>query len=399
MKENSAYIPIFNALKCCVIIPTYNNQNTLKRVIDGVLEYTENLLVINDGSTDDTAAILANYPQIHTIHFKENRGKGNALKKGFQEAEKLGFKYAITLDSDGQHYPKDLPKFIEQLQQTHEKPLLIIGSRQMDSPGVPQGNSFGNIFSSWWVYIETGYNLKDTQCGFRLYPLEIVNNIKLFTPKFEFEIEIMVKSAWRGVELKNIPIDVLYDPKERVTHFRPVIDITRITLLNIWFVFVSFFFVKPVRKLKEIRQKGGKRFWREDILKIQETPLQKAKAITLGVFIGISPFWGLHSLIVFFAAEYFKLNKVLAFFASNVSIPPMIPFLLYFSYQFGAIILGNEPDATLNIENIENALDILMGVKQYLIGSFALAAVSAIVLGILFFLIFSLFSKKNSADA
>ena len=246
MKENSAYIPIFNELSCCVIIPTYNNQKTLKRVLDGVLEYTENLLVINDGSTDKTSSILANYPQIHTIHFKENRGKGNALKKGFQEAGKLGFKYVITLDSDGQHYPKDLPKFIEELQQPHEKPLLIIGARQMDSPGVPQGNSFGNVFSSWWVYIETGYNLKDTQCGFRLYPLEIVNKIKLFTPKFEFEIEIMVKSAWRGVELKNIPIDVLYDPQERVTHFRPVIDITRITLLNIWFVFVSFSFCDSV---------------------------------------------------------------------------------------------------------------------------------------------------------
>ena len=77
----------------------------------------------------------------------------------------------------------------------------------------------------------------------------------------------------------------------------------------------------------------------------------------------------------------------------------MIPFLLYFSYQFGAIILGNEPDASLNIENIESAFDILMGVKQYLIGSFALAAVSAIVLGALFFLIFSLFSKKNPTDA
>lgn len=381
-----------------MIIPTFNNEKTLKRVIDGVLDYTDSIIIINDGSTDTTAKILANYSQLEVSHLKENRGKGNALKKGFRLAQELGYRYAITLDSDGQHYPKDIPKFIDELQKPHEKPILVIGSRQMDSPGVPQGNSFGNIFSSWWVYIETGYSLKDTQSGFRLYPLEVVNNIRLFTPKFEFEIEIMVKSAWRGVELKNIPIDVLYDPKERVTHFRPVIDITRITLLNIWFVFVSFFFVKPVRKLKEIRKKGGQRFWKEDILKIQETPLQKAKAIALGVFIGISPFWGLHSLIVFFAAEYFKLNKVLAFFASNVSIPPMIPFLLYFSYQFGAIILGNEPDATLNIENIENALDILMGVKQYLIGSFALAAISALVLGVLFFLIFSLFQRKNSAN-
>jgi glycosyltransferase involved in cell wall biosynthesis len=378
-----------------VVIPTYNNQKTLQRVIDGVLAYTNDVIVINDGSTDNTKNILTAYPSIQIIEIPHNKGKGNALKRGFAEAGKLGFKYAITIDSDGQHYPDDLPKFIKELQKPSEKPVLLIGSRKMDSPTVPQGNSFGNVFSSWWVYIETGYNLKDTQCGYRLYPLEIVNNIKLFTPKFEFEIEIMVKSAWRGVELRNIPVNVLYDPKERVTHFRPVIDITRITLLNIWFVFVSFFFVKPVRKLKEIRQKGGKRFWKEDILKIQETPLQKAKAVALGVFIGISPFWGLHSLIVFFAAEYFKLNKVLAFFSSNVSIPPAIPFIIYFSYQTGALVFGNEPDASLNIENIENLLDILMGVKQYVVGSFVLAAVSALVLGFLFFFIFSLFALKN----
>jgi glycosyltransferase involved in cell wall biosynthesis len=100
---------------CCVIIPTYNNATTLGNVIEGVLPYTDDIIVVNDGSTDNTSGILAQYKNLHVITQPENRGKGFALRTAFASAWTLGFQYAITIDSDGQHDPADLPKFIDKL--------------------------------------------------------------------------------------------------------------------------------------------------------------------------------------------------------------------------------------------------------------------------------------------
>src|SRR5690606_11862248 len=116
-----------NTPSWCVIIPTYNNAKTLQRVIDGGLEYTSHIFIINDGSTDETPEILKNYPQIHRINLPINKGKGYALQKRFKMARQQGFDYAITIDSDGQHYPSDIPIFLENIYAVNE-PVLLIGS-------------------------------------------------------------------------------------------------------------------------------------------------------------------------------------------------------------------------------------------------------------------------------
>ena len=247
----------FDRFKCCVLVPTYDNAATLAGVLDRILEFTDNLLVVNDGSTDSTPQILQKYPQLHLITFPENRGKGDALKTGFLEAENLGYSYVITMDSDGQHYPDDLSVFLDALK--NKKPsdpeLLVIGSRKMDAPDVPEKSSFGNRCSTFWFRVETGIELQDTQCGYRLYPLKKVNKLELSTSKFELEIEVLVKAAWEGVRVINLPVKVKYDPEERVTHFRPVQDVTRITLLNIWFVFMAFFYIFPRNFFRRLLQK------------------------------------------------------------------------------------------------------------------------------------------------
>ena len=210
--------------KICVLIPTYNNEKTLKRVIDGVLDYTQNIIVVNDGSTDSTLSILRDYRQISIINLPKNRGKGNALKIGFRKAFELGFDFAITIDSDGQHYPDDIPVFVEALLAENED-VLLIGNRNMSQDGIPKKSSFGNNFSNFWFWFETGIKLQDTQSGYRLYPLNKIPK-KYFTPKFEFEIEIIVRTAWKNIPVKNVPVKVLYDPAERVSHFRPFKDFT-----------------------------------------------------------------------------------------------------------------------------------------------------------------------------
>ena len=301
----------FNTLKCCVIIPTYNNYKTLQKVIEGVLVYTENVIVVNDGSTDSTSEILANFPLIQQIFIEKNKGKGNALRQGFKHAVNLGYRHAITIDSDGQHFPEDIPAIIEALENEPRKEVLLIGARNMTQLGVPKKSSFGNKFSNFWFWVETGIRLQDTQSGFRLYPLFAMENMKFDTKKFEFEIEAIVKAAWSGIDVKNVPVQIHYEMENRVSHFRPFKDFTRISILNTWLVLVTFLYIKPRNFFRKLKKKGFKRFIIEDFLGSDDSAEKKAFSISLGVFIGLSPIWGFHTIVVIFLALLLNLNKVI----------------------------------------------------------------------------------------
>ncbi|WP_179348910.1 DUF2062 domain-containing protein [Winogradskyella pacifica] len=382
-----------NSLQCCVIIPTFNNPKTLKRVIEGVLNYTENIIVVNDGSTDTTSKILEDYSLLEQIHFEENKGKGQALRAAFKHAESLGYVYAITIDSDGQHFPEDIPVFIEALEASEDKNLLLIGARNMSQKSVPKKSSFGNKFSNFWYWAETGIKLQDTQSGFRLYPIQHLKNLKFYTSKFEFEIEVIVKAAWSGTVVKNIPIEVLYDEDERVSHFRPFRDFTRISILNTWLVILTLLYIKPRDFFRKLKKKGFKRFITEDIIGSNDSPQKKALSIALGVFIGISPLWGIQTITVIFLALLLKLNKTIAFAFSNISLPPFIPFIILTSFQLGNFILGE--NVTFDINEIIAGFEVLKHVKSYIVGSFALATLAALSSGTFSYFLFLLFRKKN----
>ncbi len=382
-------------LECCVIIPTYNNSKTLKKVLDGVCTYTSDILVINDGSTDNTSKILADYPSVEQIHLEENKGKGNALKIGFKKAVEQGYQFALTIDSDGQHFPEDIPIFINALKEESSKKVLLIGARNMGHSSVPKKSSFGNKFSNFWFWFETGKWLKDTQCGYRLYPLFALKDLKFYTPKFEFEIEVIVRAAWHGIDVKNIPVQVSYDESERVSHFRPLVDFTRISILNTWLVILAIFYIKPRDLLRKLRKKGFRRFLYEDFLHNQDSARKKGLSIALGVFIGLSPLWGFQTLIVIFLAILFKLNKVIAFAFSNISLPPFIPFVLYASSKVGQFILGQQYSYTM--EEITTDFEVLKHLKAYIVGSLVLSTTSAIVIGLLGYIFLSIFERKRIA--
>jgi len=392
--QNQSITEKITDLNVCILIPTYNNQRTLKRVVDGVLAYTHNIIIVNDGSTDSTADFLKDYPKIQQIHFPKNKGKGIALRTGFKAAIALNYEFAITVDSDGQHFPSDIPNFISELEKHDTKNVLIIGSRNMKQEGVPGKSSFGNTFSNFWFWFETGIKLKDTQSGFRLYPLNIIKNLKFFTSKFEFEIEVIVKSAWKDTEVKNIPIQVLYDETERVSHFRPFQDFTRISILNTWLVFLTLIYYKPRQLFRNIKKKGLKRFFVEDFLGSNDSPKKKALSVALGVFIGYSPLWGFHTLIVLTLAVFFRLNKTIAFAFSNVSLPPFIPFIIYASLELGQVIL-QEP-ISYSITDLLDNFEVLKHLKTYIVGSFTLATLGAIVFGFAAYFFFSIIKKKKT---
>jgi glycosyltransferase involved in cell wall biosynthesis len=382
-------------LKCCVLVPTYNNGQTLEKVLKDILKITQNLIVVNDGATDQTASILENFQNIERIDLPKNKGKGNALKVGFEKAIEKGFDHALTIDSDGQHFPEDIPVFLDALEKENTKNVLYIGARNMSQEGIPGGSSFGNKFSNFWFWFETGIKLKDTQSGFRLYPLKAIEKLKLYTPKFEFEIEVIVKAAWSGTLVKNVPIQVFYEDENRVSHFRKVPDFARISILNTWFVLVALFWIKPRDLYRKYRKKGFRRFVKEDLLYSSDSPRKKALSIALGVFIGLCPLWGFHTVIVLFLAVLFKLNKVISFAFSNISLAPFVPFVLYASLRTGTFITGEELNYTF--DSIVSNFEFITHLKTYIIGSLTLSVLGAFFFGSLGYLIFNLFDRKKVA--
>lgn len=366
--------------KCCVLIPTYNNGGSIKEVVQDVLKYTSNIVIVNDGSSDQTKAILVEFPELLVVHHERNKGKGMALRTGFKAAFAHGYKYAISIDSDGQHYPDDLHLFIDQIELHPD--AIIIGARNMDQPGIPSKSSMGNRASSFWFWVVTGIRLSDTQSGYRLYPLVPINTIHFITRKYEFEIEVMVRSFWKGVDVLSIPIKVFYPPtEERITHFRPFKDVTRITLLNIVFVLLAVFWFHPLRFIKNFSFKESKKKIYDHTVGSPDSALKKAMSMGFGVFMGITPFWGYQIWLAIGLAHLLKLNKIIVAIFSNISIPPFIPFILYGSYYLGAILLNQPTDLVFSADI--NLDDVWKYLYQYICGSFVLA----MIMGVLVFTI------------
>ena len=214
----------------CAVIPTYNNAGTLRRVVEEVSRHARHIIVVDDGSTDGTADSLEGLDIVLVRHGR-NRGKGRALQSGFRKALALGFDEAVTLDADGQHFAGDIPALVEAAARCPGS--LVVGSRNLTAEGMPARNTFANCFSNFWFRLQTGIRLPDTQTGFRLYPLRRMGNLWWLTARYEAELEMLVWAAWQGIPLVPVPVGVWYPPaEERVSHFRPVRDFARISLLN-----------------------------------------------------------------------------------------------------------------------------------------------------------------------
>ena len=426
MPETESTRQKMRELKCCVIIPTYNNADTLERVIRGVQEYTDDILVVNDGSTDGTEEILrqsavrspqsaniSNSQQQQgttfitsttstiattpttptTLTLPHNTGKGFALRQGFNYAIEQGYRYAITIDSDGQHFPDDIPKFIEKSQEDPD--AIVIGARNMEQEDIPGTSSFGHAFSIFWFRVETGQKIPDVQSGYRLYPLERIKTIRhFFSTKYEFEVEVLVRLAWRGVTILSVPVKTWYAPKgERVSHFRKGRDFARTSLLNTILVFAALLWVRPFHFAKGLRKKSFKEIIREYFINSEDSNGKLAWSVVLGIFIGVSPFWGWQMIVAVALAHFLKLNKFVALVTSNISIPPMIPIILFFSYITGGFVLGAE---TAHLE-YSSGIDfqwIKQNLIQYIVGSFVFGAVLAPLTGLITYVLLVIFRKN-----
>lgn len=380
----------WNALKICIIIPTYNNAKTLQAVLASAEEYWGNLIVINDGSTDDTTNILAQFPKIAVINHPINKGKGHALKSGFRYAANNNYSHAITLDADGQHFTSDIPALAKEI---HQHPdAMIIGCRTLENSGQSKGSNFANRFANFWYFVETGTRVTDTQSGFRAYPLHKLKGMHFFTGHYDFELEVLVKAAWKGIAIKEIPIQVYYaPPKERVSHFKPVKDFARIGLLNIWLVTLAIFWYRPLLFIKGLSISKIKNAFKSAFNDPTETAVQKSNAVALGILFGILPIWGYQMVLALLIAYLLKWNKAIVFITAQISIPPMIPAILYVSVITGEWVTGVDFKFSLYNLSITTVKEHLY---VYITGACVFAVLAAALSWLVSYGLFRFIAKK-----
>lgn len=236
----------------CVIIPTYNNAGTIASVVARCMGQCDDVIVVDDGCTDGTPGILRGIGGISVVTLRRNSGKGAALREGFRKALSMGFEYAVTIDADGQHFPEDIPLLLDC--NTRHPGALVVGSRRdLGSMERSRGSRFANAFSNFWFFVQTLRPLPDTQSGYRLYPLRRLHGLGLLTSRYEAELELLVMAAWHGVDIVSTPVRVYYPPREeRVSHFRPAYDFTRISLLNTLLCCLAVVYALPLALLRGV---------------------------------------------------------------------------------------------------------------------------------------------------
>lgn len=387
------------ALGVCVLIPVYNNAGTIAGVIQDVKQYCSDIIVIADGSTDGSDRIAAACSDIRVISYHPNRGKGYALRLGMKEAEKAGFTYAISIDSDGQHFARDIPAFLDAVEQ--HPGSLVVGARVMEGQNQARKSSFANKFSNFWYFVDTLQKLPDTQSGYRIYPLKRVNRIRFFSTKYEFEVEVLVKSAWRGIAVRSVPVGVYYPPEgERVSFFRPGKDFTRISILNTYLLLMAVAYGHWAVILRSLTRDNIKRFIRKNFFDRDEPLVRKAASIGFGVFMGIIPIWGWQMITAAALAHVFRLNKAIVLLSSNISMAPMVPVIIWLSIKTGQWILPGRADTAADIELLTRAPGefIVRGGTQYLVGSVGLAVLAGALFFLLSWVLLKLFTSTQQTD-
>jgi len=209
-----------------VVIPTYNHGGRVAEVAKESLKLNFPLFVVDDGSTDSTKTVVSDIEGVRLLGHPENRGKGAAILTGFAEASKVA-DWVITIDADGQHRPKDALKMIRAIPE-NDRPIIVGMRRGMVGKGIPWASRFGRKFSNFWVWLSGGPAMQDSQSGFRIYPIPEAMNLNVLSRRFQFEVEILVKSRWKKMRIIEVPVGVNYaQEEERISHFRPMVDFLR----------------------------------------------------------------------------------------------------------------------------------------------------------------------------
>ncbi len=374
-------------LKTLVVIPVYNHVKTLREVTEGVLAQGFPVLVLDDGSTDGSFDSVDNLP-IERHRLPVNKGKGGAILAAAHLAKSLGYQAILTIDADGQHDPVDA----RLLQETASLswPCIVIGARRMDTLNVPRSSLFGRDFSNFWVRLECGQALPDTQSGYRLYPVDFLESSRFLSRRYTFEIEVLVRGSWAGLPLLSTPVSVYYPPgDERISHFHKFKDNLRLSCLHTFLVTRSLI-PWPHRRLFRRKNDADRLpsifhpalFFRA-LTREHSSAAQLAAAVWVGIFLGSLPIIPFGIAVIVYASHRLHLNKLAAVGASNICCAPFVPFLCI---ELGHYLMYGSFWYEFNRHTL--VAEIHLRLWEWLIGALLLGPLlGAVGAGITFFLV------------
>lgn len=313
------------------VIPVFNNHATVRAVALAAREELPHVVVVDDGSTDADVAALFQGTDIVVLRHAVNRGKGRAIQTGLYHVREQAGRFMITLDADGQHLPRDIPKFLPILEA--EPAAIVIGARRMNAPNVPAASRFGMRFSDFWLRLETGLPMRDTQSGFRAYPVELVSQLTCVSSHYDFEIEILARAAWAGLQVKSVDVGVVYaEPGRRISHFRPFLDNLRLTHRHVMLVLRRLLPWGHKQLVAPEQESIWTWFWHplrlfKMLITEHAAPAELGMAAALGVLLGALPLFGFHTVLIIYVASRLRLNRLMGVVTQNICMPPVVPFI------------------------------------------------------------------------
>jgi uncharacterized protein (DUF2062 family) len=315
--------------KTLLVIPVYNHATTLRAVARNALAEGFPVLVFDDGSTDGGLDTVVDLP-VARHRFPSNRGKGAAILAAAELAKRSGYDAIVTIDADGQHDPADARRLLETAAASW--PAVAIGARRMEDANASPSNVFGRDFSNFWVRLECGHALPDSQSGYRLYPADFLLAGRFLSTGFPFEAEVLVRAAWAGLPLLSVPVPVHYPPAgERVSHFNTFLDNLRLSCLHAWLV------IRSLLPWPHLRRSPGEdaspktteflhpvRFFRR-LSREHSGAGELAAAVWVGIFLGALPIIPFGIAAIVYVSHRLHLNKLAGVAASNVCCFPFVP--------------------------------------------------------------------------
>lgn len=383
-----------NHIKIIILVPVYNNPETIRDVVTEIMYFHKKVMVVDDGSDRKVAGILSGL-DVHVVRHDQNMGKGAAILTGAEKARSLGYTHIITIDADGQHDPCDLPKLISAVEK--DPKAVIVGKRNFEDAEVPGASVFGRKFSNFWLRVQTGRSIGDTQSGFRAYPLDVLNELNLNERHYSFEVEVLVKAIWSGITVLEVDVNVYYPGgNKRVTHFLKFKDNLRISLLNTKLTLRS---VLPWPHRKIIFDKEEEKIvsiWHpvnsiRALLTENTSPEKIAFAGATGVFLGALPLIACHMIVIIMVSSFLRLNKVVALSTSQLCMPPFMPAICI---EAGYFFRNGRFLTEISMETIGyQAID---RIYEWLLGSLVIGPLAGLVVGLVMLIMAGIIKKGRN---
>lgn len=374
--------------RIAVVVPVYNQPDRLRDVVVRCLAVHPRVLVIDDGSDRDVTSLLVNLP-VEVLRHRVNQGKGAAILMAAHHLRQRGATHMITLDADGQHYPEDLPRFIEAIRE--HPTALIVGVRDFSLAAVPGVSRFGRAFGNFWVWVQTGTQVRDIQSGFRAYPIAALERLSCRARRYAFEVEVVVRGIWAGLKVHQVHIRVHYPkPQQRSSHFHKLYDNVRLTLLNTHLTLRALL-PWPHRQIADLDADASVTVWHplrsiRTLLTERATPRELGLAVALGVFLGAVPLIACHTLVILIASTLLQLNRVAAVAASQFCMPPVVPALCieagYFM-RYGHFLTLKGAHHLWDASFLELGHMGLQRLWDWFLGSLVVGTALALVLGLM----------------